>query len=204
MDCGGNARRWILVTREKGIAPVRGEAARWSVDHLLIDQDGVPTLAEVKRGSNPEIRRAIVGQLLEYAAHAAETWTPAERLLDVAEQSGGKFNYGDSFALRIDVRCPVWSKPVRVAWLHSHAVRPGWRRIRDFSFGAVALDSDLPEDLQSVFRSWVEQFSADDFATDVSSKDVVQAWAVSHEEAVRHQDLLVERLGQVVSRLTSL
>ena len=74
----GDARRWILVTREKGIAPSPGEAARWSVDHLIIDQDAVPTLAEVKRGSNPEIRRTIVGQLLEYAAHASETWTGAE------------------------------------------------------------------------------------------------------------------------------
>ena len=74
----GDARRWILVTREKGIAPSAGEAARWSVDHLIIDQDAVPTLAEVKRGSNPEIRRTIVGQLLEYAAHASETWTAPE------------------------------------------------------------------------------------------------------------------------------
>ena len=74
----GDARRWILVTREKGIAPSPGEAARWSVDHLIIDQDAVPTLAEVKRGSNPEIRRTIVGQLLEYAAHASETWTAEE------------------------------------------------------------------------------------------------------------------------------
>ena len=74
----GDARRWILVTREKGIAPSPGEAARWAVDHLIIDQDAVPTLAEVKRGSNPEIRRTIVGQLLEYAAHASETWTAAE------------------------------------------------------------------------------------------------------------------------------
>ena len=74
----GDARRCILVTREKGIAPSAGEAARWSVDHLIIDQDAVPTLAEVKRGSNPEIRRTIVGQLLEYAAHASETWTAEE------------------------------------------------------------------------------------------------------------------------------
>ena len=76
-------------------------------------------------------------------------------------------------------------------------------RTRDFSFGAVAVESDMPEDLQSVLRSWVEQFSSDGSAADVSSKDV-QAWAFSHEDAVRHQDLLVERLGQVVSRLTSL
>lgn len=39
---------------------------------MLVDQDAVPTLVEVKRGSNPEIRRTIVGQMLEYAAHAAQ------------------------------------------------------------------------------------------------------------------------------------
>ena len=33
---------------------------------------------EVKRGSNPEIRRSIVGQVLEYAAHASRTWTAVE------------------------------------------------------------------------------------------------------------------------------
>ena len=32
----------------------------------------------VKRGSNPEVRRTIVGQMLEYAAHAAEAWTVEE------------------------------------------------------------------------------------------------------------------------------
>ncbi len=74
----GDARRWILVTREKGIAASSGEGARWSVDHLIVDQDAVPTLAEVKRGSSPDIRRSIVGQMLEYAAHASETWTASE------------------------------------------------------------------------------------------------------------------------------
>ena len=90
----GDARRWILITREKGIAELSGQAARWSVDHLIVDQDAVPTLAELKRGSNPEIRRAIVGQLLEYAAHAAETWTAEERpplgarILEAAPRTG--------------------------------------------------------------------------------------------------------------------
>ena len=74
----GDARRWILVTREKGIAESSGEAARWAVDHLIIDQDAVPTLVELKRGSNTEIRRTIVGQLLEYAAHASEVWSAEE------------------------------------------------------------------------------------------------------------------------------
>ena len=48
----------------------------------------MPTLAEVKRGSNPEIRRTIVGQLLEYAAHASETWT-AEELRGAFERQAG-------------------------------------------------------------------------------------------------------------------
>ena len=83
----GNARRWILVSREKGIAASAGEGARWAVDHLIIDQDAVPTLAEVKRGSNPEIRRTIVGQLLEYAAHASEIWTAEELRVAFAHQA---------------------------------------------------------------------------------------------------------------------
>ena len=66
----GAPRRWLLITREKGIAETSESGARWAVDHLIVDQDAVPTLAEVKRGSNPEIRRSIVGQVLEYAAHS--------------------------------------------------------------------------------------------------------------------------------------
>ena len=71
----GDPRRWVLVTREKGIAESAEVGARWAIDHLIIDQDAVPTLAEVKRGSNREVRRAVVGQMLEYAAHAAQSWT---------------------------------------------------------------------------------------------------------------------------------
>ena len=59
----GAARRWILISREKGIAASPGATAKWAIDHLIIDQDAAPTLAELKRGSNPEIRRTIVGQL---------------------------------------------------------------------------------------------------------------------------------------------
>ena len=82
----GDPRRWILIAREKGIAETSDSGARWAIDHLIIDQDAVPTLAEVKRGSNPEIRRAIVGQLLEYAAHASRTWT-ADDLRRTFEES---------------------------------------------------------------------------------------------------------------------
>ena len=82
----GDPRRWLLVTREKSIAESRGEGGRWSVDHLIVDQDAVPTLVEVKRGENPGVRRSVVGQMLEYAAHAAATWT-AEELRRSFEES---------------------------------------------------------------------------------------------------------------------
>ena len=84
----GDPRRWILITREKGISEHPDAGARWSIDHLIIDQDAVPTLAEVKRGSNPEIRRTIVGQMLEYAAHASQTWT-ADELRQTFEDTAG-------------------------------------------------------------------------------------------------------------------
>ena len=67
-------RRWILIRREQGIAKTPGGADHWAVDHLLIDQDAIPTLVEVKRSANSEIRRTIVGQMLDYAAHATHTW----------------------------------------------------------------------------------------------------------------------------------
>lgn len=74
----GDPRRWILISREKGIAETSDEGARWYLDHLLVDQDAIPTLAELKRGSNSQIRRTIVGQMLEYAAHATATWTATD------------------------------------------------------------------------------------------------------------------------------
>ena len=84
----GDPRRWILIAREKGISEHSDAGARWSIDHLIIDQDAVPTLAEVKRGNNPEIRRTVVGQMLEYAAHAWQTWT-ADELRRTFEESAG-------------------------------------------------------------------------------------------------------------------
>ena len=74
----GDPLRFILIGREQGIADIVGGASRWSLDHLLIDQNAVPTLVEAKRAANSEIRRSIVGQMLDYAAHATQTWNVAD------------------------------------------------------------------------------------------------------------------------------
>ncbi len=67
-------KHWILISREQGIAETADTGDRWAVDHLLIDQDAVPTLVEVKRGTSRRTRREVVGQMLDYAAHATRTW----------------------------------------------------------------------------------------------------------------------------------
>lgn len=72
-------RRWLLVSREKGLADRADAGSRWSVDHLFIDHEGVPTIVEVKRSSNTQIRREIVGQMLDYAANGLRYW-PVENL----------------------------------------------------------------------------------------------------------------------------
>ncbi len=75
----GDPRRWLLIAREGGISDAPDGSNRWSVDHILIDQDSIPTFVEVKRSSDSRIRREVVGQMLDYAAHATRTMT-AERM----------------------------------------------------------------------------------------------------------------------------
>lgn len=72
-------RRWLLVAREVGVPGEEEGPDRWSLDHLFLDQDAIPTLIEVKRSSDTRIRREVVGQMLDYAANAVVYW-PVETL----------------------------------------------------------------------------------------------------------------------------
>jgi hypothetical protein len=75
------ARRWILVGREAAVPDKEGGAGRWSLDHLFLDQDGVPTLVEIKRATDTRARREVVAQMLDYAANAVSWW----RVEDIAQ-----------------------------------------------------------------------------------------------------------------------
>jgi hypothetical protein len=72
-------RRWLLLNREQPVPAEDGGAGRWSIDHLFVDQDGIPTLVEVKRQTDTRLRREVVGQMLDYAANAVVYWS-AEQL----------------------------------------------------------------------------------------------------------------------------
>jgi hypothetical protein len=59
--------RFVLLRREM---PIGG----WSLDHLYVDQRATLTLVETKLIQNPESRREVIGQIIEYAANAVELW----------------------------------------------------------------------------------------------------------------------------------
>lgn len=59
--------RFVLLRREMAVGD-------WSLDDLLVDQKGVLTLVEAKLLQNPDSRRAVIGQIMEYAANAERSW----------------------------------------------------------------------------------------------------------------------------------
>jgi hypothetical protein len=81
-----NPRRWLLIKREAGVSDHEGGGGWWSVDHLAVDQDAIPTFVEVKRASDTRSRREVVAQMLDYAANGSVFWTP-ELLRDWFEGS---------------------------------------------------------------------------------------------------------------------
>ncbi len=70
-----NPRRWLLIAREIGVHDSEVANSRWSLDHLFIDQDSVPTLVEVKRSTDTRLRREVIGQILDYAANGISFWS---------------------------------------------------------------------------------------------------------------------------------
>ncbi len=141
----GDPRRWILVTREQGIADTPEGGARWSLDHLIVDQDAVPTLVEVKRGANRELRRTIVGQLLEYAAHAAQTWT-ADELRRTFEESSDDPDAVLAALLQVD------DEPDADGFWENVATNLTARRLR-----LLFIADEIPDPLEQVVKFLNEQ-----------------------------------------------
>lgn len=67
--------RWLEIDREMRLSADENTAGRLALDHLYLDQRAIPTLVEVKRKEDTRIRREVVGQMLDYAACAAVSWT---------------------------------------------------------------------------------------------------------------------------------
>lgn len=79
-------RSWLLVKREMGVPGEVDESDRWSLDHLFLDQDGIPTFVECERASDTRNRREVLAQMLDYAANGITYWS-VDRLRQAAAQT---------------------------------------------------------------------------------------------------------------------
>ena len=70
--------RWLLVGREIGVPGDMDESGRWSLDHLYIDHNSIPTFVECKRSSDTRNRREVVAQMLDYAANGTTYWSVSD------------------------------------------------------------------------------------------------------------------------------
>ncbi|WP_250493794.1 hypothetical protein [Caballeronia sp. GAWG1-1] len=65
-DSVEESERWFEVKAQFSLPDGRGQAI--FVDHLYLDQSGTPILVEDKLSGNPESKRKVVAQMIDYAA----------------------------------------------------------------------------------------------------------------------------------------
>lgn len=136
-------RRFLLIDQEKRIGLEEGGYPRWSLDHLFLDQDGMPTLVEVKRQTDSRIRREVVGQMLDYAANCHVFWSAVsleahfrqrcakdgvDADLAMAEHIGPQ---GDAEAFWTQVQANLQEGKIRLLFV-ADRIPPELRRIIEF------------------------------------------------------------------------
>ena len=181
------------------IKQFRSESTQTLVPRVLGRVSNAPT-----RSSSGSRQRLTREAFLDDFTDEEERHT-AQRLLDVAQNSGASFEWGPS-GVSVRMRCSLWQQPVTVAWFYPPSTtHKGWMKTRDFSFGAAILDYDPAPDekLSTVLERWANLFGDDSFTTDASSKGVA-AWSINYHDAVQHLDLLSKRLTNILTELESL
>jgi len=101
-----NVPELICIGREVGIPP-------GAIDLLFIDANGILTVVETKLAKNPEARRTVIGQIIEYASYLSE-WT-VDKVYEVAnahlkleldevvmEKFGGEDFSADDFRVKVE------------------------------------------------------------------------------------------------------
>lgn len=118
-------RRWVLVGREVGVPDHQGGGDRWSLDHLILDQEAIPTVVEVKRSSDTRVRREVIGQMLDYAANGVQYW-PIDALRSrfesnhehpdevVAELTDNAYSYDEFWD---QVAANLRARRIRMVWV---------------------------------------------------------------------------------------
>lgn len=76
-DPDNSAQALYLISEELSLQDTSCGSLSYALDHLFIDQDGIPVLVEVKRSTDTRIRREVAGQMLDYASRI-RTWNAAQ------------------------------------------------------------------------------------------------------------------------------
>ena len=144
--------KWILVKIEAGVPGGDEQGNRWSVDHLLLDQNGVPTFVETKRSSDTRLRREIIGQMLDYAANAQRYW-PADRMRSMAASQFREEHLNDATInlLGLDISNEDTADRIEEYWVKVESnLRAGRVRL-------VFVADQLPSELRRIIEFLNEQ-----------------------------------------------
>ncbi len=124
------------------------ETGRWSLDHLFLDQEGIPTFVECKRSSDTRARREVVAQMLDYAANGVEYWK-IDSLRQVAME-----RYGDALSDKITELIGVEDE---------EAVEKYWkdveRNLHDHVIRLIFVADELPKELRRLIEFLNEQMT---------------------------------------------
>lgn len=147
--------RWLLIRREATIPDSADGPDRWWLDHLLLDQFGVPTLVEVKRSSDTRIRREVVGQMLDYVANAQAYWAAGRMRQMLADELGSAEAADSRLAeyLGVDRSADTVPKELEAFW---HKVEAN---MRDGNVRLLFVADELPRELKRLIEFLNEQFT---------------------------------------------
>lgn len=147
--------RWLLIRREATIPDSAEGQDRWWLDHLLLDQLGIPTLVEVKRSTDTRIRREVVGQMLDYVANAQAYWA-AGRIRQMLADQVGSPELADN---RLAEYLGVSDEPEATA----KQLGDYWNRVeanmREGNVRLLFVADELPRELKRLIEFLNEQFT---------------------------------------------
>jgi hypothetical protein len=164
---GRHAGKLLLVRREASVTDSEGSGGRWSLDHLYLDAEGIPTLVEVKRSSDTRGRREVVAQMLDYAANARVsfsvetliTWIDErarEAGTSVAEALAGALGVDDADGFWQRVATNLEAERFRLIFV-SDVIGPELRRIIEFLNGQMTRTEVLAIEVKQYMDAAGEQ-----------------------------------------------
>jgi hypothetical protein len=172
--------RWMLIDRQ-----FRLPGTRLLIDLLFVDQNGIPTIVEVKLAANPEIRRDVVGQVFQYGASIA-TGLSVQMLREAFMrrcENGGKDHKKELDDLLLD---------------ESQGADEFWAEVgKNLTAGRiriVVVADEIPQELRTTLDFWGKQMvRADIFAIAIAQyTDKVQSLRILAPE------IIGRRLGSMV------